>query len=135
MEEDALACEIESVGSCESNLRDEADTRLESLCFEKIYMNTHAGSCLQTVLRGLMAHKQINVVQKSELEMEFNRIYHAAFSHCQTKLHVNVHAKLNEYASVETGSVFQIQDCVVTGPSSSVQVPKGEAKLVFVTKV
>jgi hypothetical protein len=132
--EDILAADIQSVGSCDSDVRDEHETQLESLIFDKVYLRTHAGICLQSVLQEMMASKEIHVVQKSELEKEFNRIYHSAFSHCQRKLHLNVHANLNEFSSVETGSHFKVQDCVINGPSSSLRVPQGETRLVYVTR-
>ena len=127
--------DLNSVGSCSSELRDEDDNKLENLVFDKVYLSTHAGLCLQTVLQDLMETRDINVMQKSELEAQFNRIYHDAYAQCQSRLHLNVHAKLNEYSSIETGSVFQIQDCVINGPSSSVRVPQGEAKLVHANNV
>ena len=130
MAENILASDIQSVGSCESELRDRDDDSLESLNFHKIYLNTHAGSCLQTVLQELMLDGDINVVQKSELEREFNRIYFDAYSQCQSKLHVSLQSQLLEYSSIQSGSIFNLADCLINGPSSSLKVPKGVAKLV-----
>ena len=132
--EDVFAADIQSVGSCDDDLRDEHESQLESLVFDKIYLKTHAGICLQTVLSEMMAKREINVVQKSDLEREFNRVHHSAFSHCQRKLHLNIRANLNEYASVETGSYLKVQDCVINGPSSSLRVPQGETRLVYTTR-
>jgi len=130
MADNILAADIESVGSCESDLKDRDDETLQSLLFDKIYLKTHVGSCLQTVLQELMLEGDINVVQKSELEREFNKIYFDAYSQCQSKLHLSIQAKLNQFSSVETGSVFNVQDCVVNGPSSSLKLPRCDAKLV-----
>jgi hypothetical protein len=131
MSDDQLAAEIESVGSCDSDVRGEDELQAQSLAFDKMYLKTHVGSCLQTVLQQMMAKGDINVVQKSELEQELNRIYYSAFSHCQRKLRLNIHADLNEYASVDTGSYFNIQNCVINGPASSVKVPQGEARFMY----
>ncbi len=131
MSENLAAADIESVGSCESDIRGEDELAEQSLAFGKMYLKTHVGSCLQTVLQQMMAKGEINVVQKSELEEELNRIYYSAFSHCQRKLRLNIHADLNEYASVDTGSFFKLQNCVINGPASSVKVPQGEARLLY----
>lgn len=130
MTDNIRACDIESVGSCESELRDKDDSTLQDLQFDKIYLSTHAGTCLQSVLQELLLEGDINVVQKTELEREFNRIYFESYSQCQSKLHSSVLAKLNEYSTIETGSVFNIEDCLINGPSSSLKVPLGDVKLV-----
>jgi hypothetical protein len=132
---DVKAEDIESVGSCDSDVRDESEAQFDSLTFDKIYLRSHAGICLQTVLQDMMTKGQINVVQKSDLEREFNRIYHSAFSQCHSKLHLNIHAKLNEFALVESGSFLKVEQCVINGPSSSVRVPKGDTRLVYANRL
>jgi hypothetical protein len=134
MEEDVLASEIRSVGSCDEDVRPADETGLDALSIDKVYLKTHAGTCLQTVLHTLMASKKINVIQKSELEKEFNRIYRESFAQCRHKLHLNLSARLKEYAVVEAGSIFRIDQCVVSGPSSTLRVPEGQANLVFAPK-
>lgn len=129
-DEDLLATDIASVGSCSGDIRDD-DESLESLVYEKIYLRTHVGNCLQTVLNEMLLENEIGVRQKCDLELELNRIYHSAFSHCQRKLHLNIRGKLNEYATVESGSYFRVEDCAVNGPSSTVRVPEGQAHLVY----
>ena len=107
--EDVLAADIEYTDACDVLIRGEDDRTLDNLDFNRIYLQTHAGSCLQNVLQELMQSQEIDVIQKADLEREFNRIYHEAYGQCQSQLHMSVHAKLAEYSSVDSGSVFELQ--------------------------
>jgi hypothetical protein len=107
--EDVLASDIVSVGSCDSLIRDELDGTFEGLEAMSIYTNTHAGGCLELVLRGLMDEGEINVEQRLVLLNEFNRKYHDAFSQCNSRLRLSIHGNLAEYSSIEKGSVFEVK--------------------------
>jgi hypothetical protein len=109
--EELLASEIESVGSCDSLLREEDEGPLSDMSYESIYSRTHAGDCLEVVLREMMESGDINVIQRMDLLKEFNRIYLKAFAHCQSRLHLSVNADLTEYSLVEGGAVFDLKVC------------------------
>lgn len=130
MDQDRQAVEIESVSSCSSEIKNEADVQfLESLDFKSLYLRTHAGLCLQTVLQEFVDSHQINVVQKADLEKEFNRLYYEAFSQCSNKMHVDIKAQLSEFSTVEDVSHLNVKDCSVTAPNLLVRVPQGAANI------
>ncbi len=129
-EENVAANDIDSVGSCDSLVRDEDEEFHPFASMEDVYMNSQVGRCLQKVLSDLLEEKKITIQQFISLKRVFNSIHKEAFSECQGKLHLSVSATLDEFSSLPSGSVFHIKDCTVVGPSALVKVPKGTVSLV-----
>lgn len=131
MEEDnVLAADLESVGSCTSLIKNEEDDTRPTPTVDDLYMNTHVGRCLEKVLSDMLEENEINIQQFISLKRVFNMVHRDAFSQCQSKLHVSISGKLDEFSSNPAGSIFHIHDCAVSGPATQVSIPKGTISLV-----
>jgi hypothetical protein len=126
--ESPLASESESVGSCESMIHSEHDI-LEEMELSDLYTNTQIGRCLQTVLSEMLDEGEIDIRQCHAIRKRFNRIHSEAYAQCSNRLHLTVSGHLSEFNCLSSGSTFQIDECKLTAPSSSVQVPRGTIKL------
>lgn len=129
-EEDIAASDIDSVGSCDSLVREDDEDMTNLPSMDNVYMNSQVGTCLQKVLSDMLEEKQISIQQFISLKRVFNSIHREAFSECQGKLHLSVSGTLDEFSSLPAGSVFRIKDCTVAGASVQVKVPKGTVSLV-----
>lgn len=127
---DIPAAEIESTGSCDELVRTDEEELVGVPSVEDIYMNSHVGRCMEKVLTDMLEEKEISIQQFISLKRIFNSVHREAFTQCQGRLHVTVTGTLEEYASVPAGSVFQIKDCSVSGPTSMIKIPKGSVSLV-----
>ena len=119
--------ELESVSSCDSLVLDDS-SELEMIpSLHEMYINTHIGQCLQTVLADLLDEGKIDIQQCQAIKSEFNAVYSDAYANTTNRLKLTVSGKLNDYNGVPNGSVFHIEDCTITGPSSSIRLPRGSA--------
>lgn len=108
-DEGILASEVESVGSCDSLIRDnDADVNTE---FEigNMYSETHIGQCLNTVLNELMDDGDININQQMALRRAFNYVHYDAYTQCSNKLHMSVSGKIDEFSILLSASSFTIK--------------------------
>lgn len=106
---DRLATDIDSVGSCESLVREEIDERATSISLGDLYSETQVGQCLNTVLNEMMMEGDININQQMALRRAYNYVHHQSFEQCQNKLHLNVSGKLTEFSSLSNSSSFTVK--------------------------
>ena len=123
-----LVDDLESVGSCDSLVRADGDL-MEELDIGDMYTNSHVGRCLQTVLSEMLEEGDINIQQCHAIRRRFNVIHEEAYSQCSNKLHLTISGHLEEFNSLPSSATFHIDGCKITGPSSSVQVPRGTIHL------
>jgi hypothetical protein len=122
-DENMLASDILSVGSCDSLVRDELDFGLQELEFDRLYCKTQAGISLENALNEMLANELISVEQRMQLLWEFNKIYRDSFDLCHSRLHLDIHASLSEYSTVEAGSLFELKVCACAWkPLSSIEL-------------
>lgn len=119
--------ELDSVSSCDSLVIDDP-TELHNIpSMFDIYMNTHVGLSLKKVLADFLDEGRIDIKQCQAITSKFNRIYADAYAQTSNRLKLTVSGKLSDFNSTPSGSVFHIEECIITGPSSSVRLPRGTA--------
>ncbi len=121
------ASELDSVSSCDSLVLPDS-SELEMIpSMHELYINTHVGQCLQTVLADLLEEGKIDIRQCQAIKSKFNTVYAEAYANASSRLKLTVSGKLQDFNGLPNGSVYHIEDCTITGPSSSVRLPRGTA--------
>jgi len=119
--------DLESVSSCESLILEDS-TELHNIpSMHDLYMNTHVGQSLKTVLADFLDEGRIDIRQCQAIKSKFNRIYADAYAQSSNRLKLTVSGKLSDFNSTSSGSIFHIEECAITGPSCSVRLPRGTA--------
>ena len=119
--------DLGSVSSCDSLINQDT-TELEDIpALHELYMNTQVGLCLKSVLADMLDEGRIDIQQCQAIQSKFNKVYSDAYANSSNRLKLTVSGKLSDFNGLPHGSVFHIKDCTITGPSSSIRLPRGTA--------
>ena len=117
--------ELESVSSCDSLINDDSCDLDMIPALHEMYINTHVGQSLQSVLADMLDEGKIDIQQCQAIKSKFNSVYAEAYANTSNRLKLTVSGKLSDFNGLPNGSVFHIEDCTITGPSSSIRLPRG----------